>query len=144
MAHSAEALWGESWTLSIILLLHQYIPYVIFALSGIGLIWGLVLFFMKKGPAKPWMSLLWVAFGASALQGLLGVVMLLMGLKPGGGQGLYYLHYVYGAITIFAIPVALTYASGGKNARRDVLIYCIVALIMLAAAIRAFMTGPVA
>ena len=55
---------------------------------------------------------------------------------------MYYLHYIYGAIVVLAIPVAVTYATGGKNLRRDVLIFSIAALILVAAAVRALMTGP--
>ena len=39
------------------------------------------------------------------------------------------------------LPVAMTYATSGKQPRRDVLIYSIALLIMAAAAVRAFMTG---
>jgi hypothetical protein len=40
------------------------------------------------------------------------------------------------------MPIAITYATSGKNPRRDVLIFSIAALILVAAAIRALMTGP--
>ena len=61
--------------------------------------------------------------------------------KPATGTGLYYLHYVYGAIVVLAIPIAITYATGGKNQRRDTLIFSIAALILVAAALRALTTG---
>jgi hypothetical protein len=75
------------------------------------------------------------------LQALLGISLVLLGDRPGTGTGLYYLHYVYGAIVVLAIPVALTYATSGKNPRRDVLIYSIAALIIVAAGLRALTTG---
>jgi len=37
----------------------------------------------------------------------------------------------------------LSYATGGKKPRRDVLVYSIAALILFAAGFRAWMTGPV-
>ena len=82
-----------------------------------------------------------VAAVVAALQALLGIILVLLGQKPGNGTGLYYLHYVYGAIVVLVIPIAVTYATGGKNQRRDVLIFSIAALILVAAALRALTTG---
>ena len=105
-------------------------------------IWGLILFFMKKPINRPWRISLIVTAVIAALQAVLGITLVLLGQKPGTGTGLYYLHYVYGAIVVLAIPIAITYATGGKNQRRDLLIFSIAALILVAAAIRALMTGP--
>jgi heme A synthase len=107
-------------------------------------IWGLILFFMKKQTIiRPWrISLIFTAV-VSLLQGLLGVTLVLMGQRPGpAGDSLYYLHYVYGGIVALALPVAVTYATGGKQPRRDILIYSLVSLVLVAAAVRALMTGP--
>lgn len=116
------------------------------ALGLITCIWGFILYFTRKQMTeilKPWRITLVVTVVLGLLQGLFGVIMVLLGLKPGGGQGLYYLHYVYGAIVILAIPLAyLSYTTGGKNPRRDVLIYSIAVLILVAAGARAWMTGP--
>ncbi len=93
--------------------------------------------------AKPWRRALTVTVVLSLLQGVLGIIMVVMGKKPGPpGASLYYLHFVYGGIVALVIPIATTYATGGKNVRRDVLIYSIAALILTAAAVRAWMTGP--
>ena len=105
-------------------------------------IWGLILFFMKKPINRPWRISLTITAVVAALQAVLGITLVVLGQKPGTGTGLYYLHYVYGAIVVLAIPIAITYATGGKNQRRDLLIFSIAALILVAAAIRALMTGP--
>jgi heme A synthase len=104
-------------------------------------IWGLILFFMKKPINRPWRISLIVTAVVAALQALLGITLVLLGQKPGTGTGLYYLHYVYGAIVVLAIPIAITYATGGKNQRRDTLIFSIAALVLVAAALRALTTG---
>ena len=92
---------------------------------------------------RPWRRALLVTVVLSLLQGLLGVILLLMGKRPGpSGDSLYYLHFVYGGIVALVIPVATTYATGGKNTRRDLLVYSLAALILTAAAVRAWMTGP--
>ena len=148
-----------------IVTIHRYNFFTIFAACLIAGIWGLILFFRKSPMNKPWRISLIVVAALGAFQGLLGLTMLLgFGLKAGGGNGLYYLHYVYGAIVALGLPIALTYTSNGKeeqNAATDktekpeiatssgikgerlnILIFSIAALIIAAAAVRAFVTGP--
>jgi heme A synthase len=121
----------------------HYLNVVLVLASGaVTGVWGLILFFMKKPINRPWRISLTVTAVIAALQAVLGITLVLLGQKPGTGTGLYYLHYVYGAIVVLAIPIAITYATGGKNQRRDLLIFSIAALILVAAAIRALMTGP--
>ena len=130
--------------LDVIIELHYLNLFLILALGLITGIWGLVLYFMKKTTISgPWRIALIITAADGLLQGIFGVTLLLLGQRPGTGTDLYYLHYVYGGIVALVIPVALTYATGGKKPRRDVLIYSIAALILFAAAFRAWMTGPV-
>lgn len=91
---------------------------------------------------KAWRIALIVTAVDALLQALLGIALLLLGQRPGTGTGLYYLHYVYGAIVALAIPVAVTYATSGKHVRRDLLIFSLAALILVAAGVRGLMTGP--
>ena len=125
--------------------LHYFNLFLVLAASLVAGIWGLVLFFMKKTTTiyRPWRILLIFTAIVALLQGVFGILLVLLGLRPGTGSDLYYLHYVYGGIVALAIPVALTYATSGKNVRRDVLIFSIAALILFAAGFRAWMTGPV-
>lgn len=88
---------------------------------------------------RPWRISLIVTVIFGVVQALLGIALILLGQRPSGN--LYYLHYVYGGIVALAIPVAITYATSGKNLRRDILIYSIAALVLVAAAARALMTG---
>jgi len=122
--------------------LHFFNVVLVLASGAITGIWGLILFFMKKPINRPWRISLTATAVIAALQAVFGITLVLLGQKPGTGTGLYYLHYVYGAIVVLAIPIAITYATGGKNQRRDLLIFSIAALILVAAAIRALMTGP--
>jgi len=127
-------------------MLHAFNVYLVILAGLITCIWGFILYFARKQMTvifKPWRIMLIVTVILGCLQGLFGIIMVLLGLKPGTGQGLYYLHYVYGAIVLLAIPLSyLSYTTGGKNPRRDVLIYSIAALIVVAAGARAWMTGP--
>jgi heme A synthase len=128
---------------SFILLLHQYNPYCIVAAAAIAGIWGLVLYFRRRAPIKPWRIVLIIIIALGLLQGLFGLIMVFAGLRPGGGKDLYYLHYVYGGIVALGIPLTwLSFTTSGKDQRKDVLAYSIAALILVAAAIRAWMTGP--
>ncbi len=114
--------------------------FLVLATSTVTGIWGLVLYFQKKEIInQPWKIALIVTAVDGLLQGLLGIALVLLGLKPGTGTGLYYLHYVYGAIVLLAIPVAYTYTS--KKVRTTILIFAIAALVIAAAAARAMMTG---
>ena len=132
-----------------VLILHSYNVYLVLAAGLVTAIWGFILYF-RSGKNKEmqviprsWSILLRVTAGLALLQGLFGVTMVIFGLKPGTGTGLYYLHYVYGGIVALVIPLAyLSYTTGGKNPRRDLLIYSIALLILVAAGVRAWMTGP--
>ena len=112
--------------LNVVIELHYLNLFLILALGLITGIWGLILYFRKKTEtiSRPWRIALFITAADGLLQGILGVTLLLLGQK-------------------LAIPVALTYATGGKKPRRDVLIYSIAALILFAAGFRAWMTGPV-
>jgi len=130
--------------LDVIIKLHYLNLFLILALGLITGIWGLVLYFMKKTTINgPWRIALIITAADGLLQGIFGVTLLLLGQRPGTGTDLYYLHYVYGGIVALVIPVALTYATGGKKPRRDILVFSIAALILFAAGFRAWMTGPV-
>jgi hypothetical protein len=130
---------------TIVVELHYLNLFLVLASGLVAAVWGFALLIMKKtGPLySPWRIALIVAAADALLQGVLGVTLLLLGQRPGAGSGLYYLHYVYGALVALALPVGLTYATGGKNPRRDVLIFSLAALVIFAAGFRAWMTGPV-
>lgn len=129
---------------NIVVALHYLNLFLVLASGLVAAVWGFILFFMKKTETiyRPWRISLIVAAVDGLLQGVFGVTLLLLGQKPGTGTGLYYLHYVYGAIVVLALPVAVTYATGGKKPRRDVLIYSLAALVIFLAGFRAWMTGP--
>jgi heme A synthase len=155
--------------LEVVLQLHFYNMVLVLAAGTIAGIWGLLLYFRERRSARssikqdagsvvettgedrarglpsrtlngPWRIALIVTAILGALQALLGITLIVLGQRPPGGN-LYYLHYVYGAIVALAIPVAVSYATGNKNLRRDILIYSLAALILAAAGARAMMTG---
>ncbi len=128
--------------LDAIITIHGYNFFLIFTAAVIAGIWGLILYFTRREANRPWRISLIVVAILGAIQGLLGVILVLSGQKPGGGVGTYWLHYVYGGIVVFALPIALTYTTNGKNKRLDILIYSIAVLILAAASVRGWVTGP--
>ena len=126
-----------------ILWLHQYNPYLIVTAVAISSIWGMIIYFTRWPLVKPWRIMLIITVALGILQGLFGLIMVFEGWKPGGGKNLYYLHYVYGGIVALGLPLTwLSFTTNGKDRRKDLLIYSIAALVLVAAAIRAWMTGP--
>ncbi|GCE26444.1 hypothetical protein KDA_19280 [Dictyobacter alpinus] len=128
-----------------ILTLHRYNLYLVLLSSLVAGIWGLILYFRKSDNLKSWRIALLVSFAFGVLQGLFGLIMVALGLKPGGGVNLYYLHYVYGGIVALGIPLVwLSFTTNGKDKRKDLLIYSLAALVIAIVAVRAWMTGPAA
>jgi heme A synthase len=123
--------------------LHFFNAILILIAGTVTGVWGLILFFMKKQTIiRSWRIALIFTAIVGLLQALLGIILLFEGQHPGTGTGLYYLHFVYGGIVALVIPVAVTYATGGKKPRRDMLLFSIIALVLVAAALRALVTGP--
>jgi hypothetical protein len=77
-------------------------------------------------------------FALGALQAVLGGLLFLLGGRPGN-----VLHYVYGLLVLAIIPVVWVY-SDQNRVRRDVIIMSIAVLAVVAAGVRALMTGPIA
>ncbi|GAC1372521.1 MAG: hypothetical protein NVS2B12_25150 [Ktedonobacteraceae bacterium] len=141
MSHRCEM--GSVTLAEVVLTLHSYNVYLVLLAAAVVGVWGLVLYFTKRPMLRPWRIALIVAVALGCLQGVLGLIMVVMGLRPGTGTGLYYLHYVYGGIVALGVPLTwLSFTTNGKNPRRDLLIYSIAALVLVAAGVRAWMTGP--
>ncbi len=118
--------------------------YLIIIAAAISGVLGMVLYFTKRPVIRQWRIMLIVTLVLGLLQAAFGLTMVAMGEKPGGGTGVYYLHYVYGGIVALSIPLVwLSFATNGEDKRKDMLFYSIATLVIVAAAIRAWMTGPV-
>ena len=130
--------------LDFILPLHEYNVYLVLLAATTSGILGLVLYFTQRPVLQLWRVMLIVTLVLGLLQAAFGLTMVALGAKPGGGQDLYYLHYVYGAIVALGIPMVwLSFTTNGKDTRKDMLFYSIAMLVMAAAAVRAWMTGDV-
>jgi hypothetical protein len=92
----------------------------------------------RKSAIPPlYRSALNVTAGLALIQAALGGLLLALGARPADS-----LHYVYGILVLVAIPVAYTYASGKvERSQRDLLFLVIAAVVVAAAAVRAYATG---
>jgi|GEM_PF-1914233 len=71
------------------------------------------------------------------IQAILGGVLWLTGARPADQ-----LHIVYGIVVLLAVPVAFVYMTGKpERMRRDLTFLIIAAVVVAAAAVRAWMTG---
>jgi heme A synthase len=132
--------------LGFVLTLHKYNVYLVIIAAAVSGILGMILYFAKKPVIRQWRVMLIITLVLGLLQGVLGLTMVAMGLQPGGGprvNGLYYLHYVYGAIVALSIPLVWLSFATKEDRRKDMLLYSVAMLVMVAAAVRAWMTGPV-
>jgi heme A synthase len=126
-----------------ILTLHSYNVYLVIIAAAISGILGIVLYFTHRPVLQQWRIMLIITLVLGLLQAAFGLTMVALGLKPGGGVGDYYLHYVYGGIVALGIPLVwLSFTTNGQDKRKDMLFYSIATLVMVAAAVRAWMTGP--
>jgi hypothetical protein len=121
--------------MAFILGLHQTLVPLIWLVGGLALIWGIVLLVRKRGLDRVMRILLGVTAGLGIVQAALGGLLFFFGQHPHDQ-----LHYVYGLLVLAAIPVAYVYVDN-KSARRDLITFTIAALVVVAAAVRAFMTG---
>jgi hypothetical protein len=145
--------------------LHLFIVYLILIAGGVAVIAGIVWLILRRGatateltaeaaasPATPGAPLdiadlarrvlryaLAVTAGLGVLQALLGGLLFLLGRRPAQP-----LHYVYGLIVLLGIPVAyaaIAIYGDRRQVRRNIVILTIVVTAVVAAAIRAWMTG---
>lgn len=117
------------------LALHFNIVPLIWLFGGLATIWGIVLLIRKRGIDRIMRILLGVTAGLGVIEAVLGGLLYASGARPADP-----LHYVYGLIVLAAVPVAFTYTDN-KSARRDMIVFTLAAVVVVAAAVRAFMTG---
>ncbi len=116
--------------------LHFFMVPLIWIAGGLATIWGIILLVRKRGIDRIMRVLLSITAGLGVVQAAVGGILYFFG----GVRPFDQLHYVYGLLVLAAIPIAYTYADN-KSARRDMIVFTIAAVVVIAAAVRAFMTG---
>ena len=115
--------------------LHQQLAQtVIFYLFAMGA-WSALNFFRGKGVDPSYRGALVIGEIVMLAQGVLGVIMLILGLRPAD-----LLHLLYGVLVAFSWPGVYIYTQA-RQGRAEAGIYAIVSFFMFGLAIRAIMTG---
>jgi hypothetical protein len=99
-------------------------------------IWGTYLYFRRARITGGFRSSFLIMFGLAAVQGVIGVVLLLAGHRPGDWP----LHIVYGIFAVAFLPGVYRYAQGGTPAR-EAMFLAGAAWIVAIAFFRGIMTG---
>jgi hypothetical protein len=142
----------ESWRIryvDFLLSLHNLNAWLVEIVGGLTFIAGIVWLVLYRGKAveasdpvdqvrRMFRYGLIATFVLGALQAVLGGLLFLLGGRPGD-----VLHFVYGLLVLALIPVVWIY-SDQNRVRRDIIIMSIAILAVVAAGLRAFMTGPIA
>ncbi len=100
--------------------------------------WSLWQFLRGEGMSGSLWGALVIGEGLILLEGLLGVVLYLAGLRPGRPA----IHILYGIFLAVALPGAFSF-SRGRSARGEALIFALVALFLAGVTIRARITGGI-
>jgi hypothetical protein len=90
---------------------HRYLGFAVVAIFAVGWLWGLGTWISRRGdPGAGFWVWLSVAQVAAGLQALIGVVLLLLGHRPG-----IWLHYVYGFGPLVILAFAHWLAREGQK-----------------------------
>ncbi len=106
---------------------------IIYAI-GLGL-WGAYLYFRKEALTGSFRSSFLIMAGVTAVQGIAGLVILILGSRPNE-----ILHVVYGAFAVLFLPGVYLYAQGGTK-RREAVVLAGACWIVAIAYFRGFATG---
>jgi hypothetical protein len=95
--------------------IHAFVGFVVVGIFAIGWIWGLGAWIAKRGPGDPYWWWLTAAQVVAGLQAVLGIVLLLMGRRPGT-----WLHLVYGFGPLLVLGIAHVVAREGQKVKPGV------------------------
>jgi len=98
--------------------------------------WCTYLYFRRAAVNGGFRSSFLIMAGLTAVQGLLGLILLLLGNRPADWP----LHIVYGIFAVLFLPGVYRYAQGGTR-RREAVFLAGAAWIVAIAFVRGFMTG---
>lgn len=122
--------------MSTLITLHDGLSRTILFFLVICALWGFWRALRGEGVRGDFWGALVILEGVILLQGLLGLVMVLMRLRPARGG----LHFLYGIVLALALPLVYAYTRG-RDGRREQWLYSIVLTIMVGLALRAIITG---
>jgi heme A synthase len=114
--------------------LHQTVARMLVLYYTVVGLWGVFLAVRKSGLSPSYRGALVIGVGLGVLQALLGIGLLLTGLRPADN-----LHFLYGATVILTLPLVMSYIVDKRVSRP--LAFGLASLFMAGLAIRAITTG---
>jgi hypothetical protein len=95
--------------------IHAFVGFVVVGIFTVGWVWGLGAWIAKRGPGDAYWWWLTVAQVVAGIQAVLGIVLLLMGRRPGT-----WLHLVYGFGPLLVLGIAHVVAREGQKVKPGV------------------------
>lgn len=119
-----------------IAVLHDRLALSAVLFAGICAIWGFINYLRNQPITGGYWGGLVICEGLMILQAILGVVLAVEGLSPLRGV----VHYLYGVTAVISLPAVYVF-TGGRDTRRESLLYAVVCVWLWAIALRAITTG---
>lgn len=98
-------------------------------------IWGLFNFLRRQPPDGNYNGALSIGVGLFVLEGIIGVLLLLLGYAPARG-----LHFLYGVAIVLAVPAVFAFTRG-SNTSRESMLYGLAMVFIWGLSLRAADTG---
>lgn len=116
-------------------ILHVIIGYAIVGGFGLLFLWGLATWLVRRGPGRVFWWLLGFLQGTLLVQGVAGVVLLVMGRRAS------LLHYVYGVVFPILVLMVAHVVAREAFAHRPWVPFAVAAFFVFGLTLRALMTG---
>lgn len=104
--------------------------------AGVCAVWGFINYIRNQPITSGYWGALVICEGLMILQGILGIVLAVQGNEPVRGI----VHYLYGVTAVISLPAVYVF-TGGRDTRRESMLYAIVCVWLLLIALRAVTTG---
>ncbi len=98
--------------------------------------WAAWNYFRGQGVSPSYWGALVIGELLMLVQGVIGILLVLMGARPGD-----FLHFLYGVLVALSWPAVYIYTNA-RAGRKEAGLYALVSLFIFGLAIRALMTGP--
>ena len=98
-------------------------------------VWGIISYFRKVGVTGSYRGTLVIGELMLLTQGALGISLVFSGYRPADS-----LHFVYGGLSVFVLPLLMSYVRV-RPKHQGPLIYGLGAIFIMGLAVRAMMTG---
>lgn len=104
--------------------------------AGVCAVWGFINYIRNQPITSGYWGALVICEGLMILQGILGIALAVQGNEPVRGI----VHYLYGVTAVISLPAVYVF-TGGRDTRRESMLYAIVCVWLLLIALRAVTTG---